>query len=48
MNISECYKAMGGNYEEVLGRLRSERLIVKFLKNFQGRSKLCGSGSETS
>ena len=28
MNISECYKAMGGNYEEVLGRLRSERLIA--------------------
>lgn len=34
MNISECYKAMGGNYEEVLGRLRSERLIAKFLKKF--------------
>ena len=34
MNLQECYAAMGGNYEEVLGRLRSERLIQKFVLKF--------------
>ena len=24
MTIQECYEAIGGNYEEVLGRLQSE------------------------
>ena len=27
MTIQECYEAIGGNYEEVLGRLQSEALI---------------------
>ena len=31
MTLQECYAALGGDYEEVLGRLRSERLIQKFL-----------------
>ena len=30
MTIQECYKAIGGNYEDVLGRLNSETLIRKF------------------
>lgn len=34
MNLQECYAAMGGNYEDVLGRLRSERLIQKFVLKF--------------
>ena len=34
MTLQECYAAMGGNYEEVLGRLRSERLIQKFVLKF--------------
>lgn len=34
MTLQECYAAMGGNYEEVLGRLRSERLIRKFVLKF--------------
>ena len=31
MTLQECYAAMGGNYDEVLGRLRSDRLIQKFV-----------------
>ena len=34
MTLQECYAAMGGNYEEVVGRLRSERLIQKFVLKF--------------
>ena len=29
MTIQECYEAIGGDYEDVLGRLRSEALIRK-------------------
>lgn len=32
MTVKECYAAMGGNYEEVLGRLRDDARIEKFLK----------------
>lgn len=35
-NINECYQAMGADYEEVFGRLRSERLITKFVLKFPG------------
>lgn len=31
MNVKECYEAMGGNYEEVLNRLRDDARIAKFL-----------------
>lgn len=34
MTLQECYQAMGGGYEEVLGRLRSEKLIQKFVLKF--------------
>lgn len=34
MNLKECYEALGGNYDEVLGRLRSERLVQKFVLKF--------------
>ena len=34
MSLTECYEALGGNYEDVLGRLRSERLIQKFVLKF--------------
>lgn len=34
MTLQECYAAIGGDYEEVLGRLRSERLIQKFVLKF--------------
>jgi len=34
MTLQMCYAAMGGDYEGVLGRLRSERLIEKFALKF--------------
>ena len=34
MKIEECYEQMGANYAEVLGRLRSEALIRKFMLLF--------------
>lgn len=34
MNIQECYRALGGSYDEVIGRLRSEKLVVKFTLKF--------------
>ena len=34
MTLKECYAAMGGDYDEVMGRLRSERLVQKFVLKF--------------
>ena len=34
MTIQECYEAIGGNYEDVSGRLHSEALIRKFALKF--------------
>jgi len=34
MTLQECYEAIGGNYEDVLKRLRSEVLIKKFTLKF--------------
>ena len=34
MTMQECYKAIGGNYEAVLGRLHSEALIKRFTLKF--------------
>ncbi len=34
MTLQECYAALGGDYQEVLGRLRSESLVQKFLLKF--------------
>lgn len=34
MTLQECYAAMGGDYDEVMGRLRSERLVQKFVLKF--------------
>ena len=31
MNLKECYKKLGGDYDEVLTRLYSEDMIRKFL-----------------
>jgi tRNA A37 threonylcarbamoyladenosine synthetase subunit TsaC/SUA5/YrdC len=36
MNIRECYDAMGGDYDEVLGRLRKEERVKKFLLKVPG------------
>ena len=34
MTLQECFAAMGGDYNDVLGRLRSERLVQKFVLKF--------------
>ena len=34
MNLRECYEALGGDYEDVLGRLRTEKLVQKFVLKF--------------
>ena len=34
MTLQECYAAMGGNYDDAIGRLRSERLVQKFVLKF--------------
>ena len=31
MTLEECYAAMGGDYADAIGRLRSERMIQKFV-----------------
>lgn len=34
MTIREFYTAIGGNYDEVLGRLQREELVCRFVKRF--------------
>ena len=34
MTVQECYEAIGGNYEDVSGRIHSEALIRKFALKF--------------
>lgn len=34
MTLQECYSALGGDYDEAAGRLRSDRLIQKILLKF--------------
>ena len=34
MTLKECYAAMGGDYDEVIGRLRSVRLVQKLVLKF--------------
>ena len=34
MTIKECYAALGGSYDDVIGRLRSDRLVQKFVLKF--------------
>ena len=34
MNVVECYDKMGGDYDDVIGRLRKETLVAKFLVKF--------------
>ena len=34
MTMRECYEAIGGNYEDVLGRLHREALIRRFTLKF--------------
>ena len=32
MTVKECYDAFGGNYEEVVSRLRTDERIIRFLQ----------------
>ena len=41
MTIQECYKAIGGNYEDVLRRLPNEALIRKFTLKFLEDQSYC-------
>ena len=34
MTLQECYAALEGDYQEVLGRLYSEALVQKFVGKF--------------
>lgn len=34
MTIRECYAELCGNYDDVIGRLKSERLVQKFVLKF--------------
>ncbi len=34
MTLKECYAALGGDYDEAMGRLRSEKLVQKFVLKF--------------
>jgi hypothetical protein len=34
MTLNECYEAMGANYQEVQGRLRTDERISRFLMKF--------------
>lgn len=34
MNLQECYKALGGSYESVFSRFRTDRMIIKFALKF--------------
>lgn len=34
MTLNECYRAFGGNLQEVLLRLPSERLVIRLLRKF--------------
>lgn len=34
MTLQECYAALGGDYEDVVARLRSDMLVQKFILRF--------------
>jgi len=34
MTLQECYAAIGGDYEDVVARLHSDRLVQKFMLRF--------------
>lgn len=34
MNLKECYNALGGDYESVLSRLMTEKLVNRFVLKF--------------
>ena len=46
MTLKECYTALGGDYEDVLARLHSDRLVHKFILKYLDDGSydlLCGA-----
>ena len=46
MDLRTCYEQLGGSYDDVLGRIPSERLVDKFLRKFladKSFSSLCSA-----
>ena len=49
MDLRECYASLGGDYDAVMGRLRSEERVIKFLglfgadENFQLLTQAMGT-----
>ena len=44
MSLKECYIALGGDYDDVISRLRTEKLVQKFVLKFlndPSYDKLC-------
>lgn len=49
MSLKECYDTIGGDYDGVIGRLRSEKMVQKFVIKFLGDSSyqaLCSALKE--
>ncbi len=49
MTLQECYMALGGDYRDVVNRLRSDRLVQKFVLKFlddDSYNLLCRSMAE--
>ena len=49
MTLQECYAALGGDYDEALGYLRSEKLVNKYVLRFledKSYDLLCASMEE--
>jgi hypothetical protein len=34
MTLRECYDAMGADYDDVIGRLRTDERVARFLNKF--------------
>lgn len=49
MTLKDCYLSLGGDYDDVIGRLRSERLVQKFVLKFpeDGSFALLGASLES-
>lgn len=39
MTIKECYEAMNGNYDEVVGRLMGEARVIKYVRKFAANTE---------
>ena len=44
MQIEECYRLMGADYDDVLSRMMTNQRVYKFNKKFSENSDLLASG----